>query len=312
MRRQIHVVDSHTGGEPTRVVVSGGPDLGDGPLVRRAERLEREFAGFRSGLVGEPRGTEALVAAVLGPPETPSSRAGVVYFDRAGVLGMCGHGTIGLVATLAHEGRLAPGPATLDTPVGPVRTELHADGSVSVENVAAHRTVVDRSVRLDAETTVVGDVVWGGNWFFVVDPSPIPLVAARIPELLAFTRRVRDALARDGIRGEDGAPISHVFLNAPGTSGASGRDFVLCPSDTYDRSPCGTGTSALLAVLQARGKLGAGEPWVEESITGSRFVATFAMDGTRVRPTIRGSAFVTGVTDLEFDDADPFREGIRL
>jgi 4-hydroxyproline epimerase len=308
----VRVVDSHTGGEPTRVVLEGGPDLGSGTMAERARRFRAEHDSFRRALVFEPRGSEALVGALLLSPERPTSQAGVIFFDRAGVLGMCGHGTIGLVTTLAHLGRAKPGPFTLDTPAGAVRAELHTDGDVSFENVACYRTLSDVRVRLGPGEEVVGDVAWGGNWFYVVNPGPIPVRPDRIPALLALARRIRDALAEAGVRGADGEPIGHVMFNGPSvTPGASAQDFVLCPSDTYDRSPCGTGTSAQLAVLHARGQISPGDRWRQESVTGSAFDGSVAVRDGRVFPTIRGAAFVTGVTDLWFDSRDPFRDGLR-
>jgi 4-hydroxyproline epimerase len=280
-------------------------------MAERAARFRESWDGFRRGLVFEPRGSEAVVGALLLPPDLPGSFAGVLFFDRAGPLGMCGHGTIGVVATLAHLGRIRPGPLSLDTPVGSVRAELHGNGEVSFENVPCWRSRNDVRVRLDGGEEVVGDVAWGGNWFYVVNPSPRPVEMKGIDELTAFTRQVRATLRRDHVTGDAGEPIEHILLNGPSsTPGASARNFVLCPSNTYDRSPCGTGTSAQLAVLHSREQIAPGAIWRQESISGSTFDGSIQLRGGQVYPTIRGSAFVTATAELYFDARDPFGEGL--
>jgi proline racemase len=237
----------------------------------------------------------------------------VIYFDRAGVLGMCGHGTIGLVATLAHLGRLRTGVVTFDTPAGAVHAELHASGEVSFENVACRRTLAEVPVRLPTGEQVVGDVAWGGNWFYIVHPSPMPIGMPQVPRLLTLTRSIREALAAAHVTGAGGEPIGHVLLNGPSeSSGVSARDFVLCPSNTYDRSPCGTGTSAQLAVLHARGRIAPGVRWRQESVTGSIFEGYLQEREGEIYPTIRGAAFVTGTAELYFDPKDPFRDGVPV
>ena len=311
--RRVSVVDSHTGGEPTRVVIAGGPDLGTGPLSARRERFRREFDHFRSGIVCEPRGSDVLVGAVLCEPHEPGCATGVVYFTTVGPLGMCGHATIGLAVTLAHLGRISPGKHRFDTPVGTVEVDYSGGSRVAFENVPSYRHATGVTVKLDDGSAVVGDVAWGGNWFFLCPaPGDIPLSLAGVPALLDYTGRVRDALRRLGITGDNGGEIDHVELIGPPHDPRNhGRSFVLCPGGSYDRSPCGTGTSAKLACLAAENRLAPGEVWRQESVLGSVFEASYRRDGDCVRPTISGEAFVTGEATLLFDPADPFREGIR-
>lgn len=314
----IAYVDSHTAGEPTRVVVDGGPDLGDGPLADRLRRLLHDHDGFRSAVVNEPRGSDVLVGALLVPPVDPTAAAGVLFFNNVGGLGMCGHGTIGLVATLAWLGRLGPGTHRIETPVGTVGAELHADGRVTIANVPAYRHRAHVAVRVPAPgggapTTVHGDVAWGGNWFFLCHDHGLPVTTAHLDALTDFAWRLRRALADGGVTGADGAEIDHVELAGAPAAGADGRTFVLCPGRAYDRSPCGTGTSALLACLAADGALAPGRTWVQESVLGSRFEASFERlpDG-RVAPSITGRAWVTAEGRLVRLPDDPFRDGIAL
>jgi proline racemase len=302
---RVSIIDSHTGGEPTRLVIAGGPDLGAGDLATRARRFATDFDGWRSAIVNEPRGSDVLVGGLLVEPETAGCAFGVIFFNNVGLLGMCGHGTIGLVRSLQHLGRVQPGVIRIDTPVGPVAATLAADGTVAIENVPSHRRATD--VRLDVAGSgpVRGDVAWGGNWFFLA-PSPIALDRSQIPALTDFTTRVRRAANAQGF-----PEVDHVELFGPGGEGANSRNFVLCPGGAYDRSPCGTGTSAKLACLAADGHLAEGEEWVQESIVGSRFRGRYRRDGDRVIPTITGTAHVTGEGGLWLDPADPFRWGIR-
>jgi 4-hydroxyproline epimerase len=310
-RGTVRVVDSHTEGEPTRVVIDGGPELGDGPLAGRRDALRDRYDAFRCAVVGEPRGTEGMVGALLGPPEVPGHTAGVVFFDRARYLGMCGHGTIGLVATLAHLGRIRPGAAEIDTPVGAVPVELLPDGRVTVWNVPSRRTRADVSLDVPGFGRVAGDVAWGGNWFFLVDRAPVALRRSNADALLDYCRAIRAALARDRITGDGGEPIDHVELNgAPERPENHGRNFVLTPDGTYDRSPCGTGTSAKVACLVADGRLAPGATWRQEGILGGVFEAVAEPLALGIRPRLTGSAHVTGEATLHFETDDPFRGGI--
>ena len=315
--RQIAVIDSHTAGEPTRVVLGGAPLLRGDTLAEQRADFSRHHDAFRSAVACEPRGSDTMVGALLVEPRTPDCAAGMIFFNNVGMLGMCGHGTIGVVATLAHLGRIGTGHHRLDTPVGPVETELHADGRVTVFNVASHRHAAGVTLDVPGVGAVTGDVAWGGNWFFLVDATqfdPLPTLAlAHVEALTDLTWRIRGALAAAGVTGAEGAEIDHIELFAP-TPSADSRNFVLCPGKAYDRSPCGTGTSAKLACLAADGHLAVGATWVQESVIGSRFEGRWspvAGDASRILPAITGRAWITAESTLLLAPDDPFRDGIR-
>ena len=308
--RKIRVIDSHTGGEPTRLVVEGGPDLGDGPLAERVGRFREHFDAYRSAIVNEPRGSDPLVGALLVPPQRADCEIGVIFFNNVGYLGMCGHGTIGLIASLRHLRKLAPGAVKIDTPVGPVEAELHADGRISVSNVVSYRGAHDLTVDVPGFGPVTGDVAWGGNWFFLVSAHDQSIDLRHAEALTDFAWRVRAAVNAQGH-----ANVDHVELfSSSDQPGVHSRNFVLCPGKAYDRSPCGTGTSAKLACLAADGKLQEGDAWIQESLIGSTFEGRYRWhDRARgeVVPTITGTAYVTGESLLHFDADDPFCWGIR-
>jgi 4-hydroxyproline epimerase len=307
----VAVIDSHTGGEPTRLVLSGGPDLGSAPIHERAEYFRKHHDAFRSAVVNEPRGSDVMVGALLCEPTDPSCSAGVIFFNNVGYLGMCGHGTIGLVTTLAHLGRIAPGEHRVETPVGIVKATLHASGKVTVENVPSFRTHSRVPVDVPGFGVVCGDVAWGGNWFFLIEEHPFTLTLHQVDALTEFTWAVRNALAKHGITGARGEEIDHIELfSSASTSNADSRNFVLCPGKAYDRSPCGTGTSAKLACLYADGKLSPGQLWRQEGILGSVFEGTVRVHGDQVIPSITGSAYLTAEATLILDPEDPFRMGI--
>jgi 4-hydroxyproline epimerase len=311
--QRIRVIDSHTEGEPTRVVIAGAPDLGTGTPAERASVLREHHDGIRAAVCNEPRGYDALVGALLLPPTRPEALAGVIFFNNVGLLGMCGHGTIGLAETLRHLGRIRVGRHLVETPVGDVHVTLEADGGISVENVESYR--LHRQVALDVpgRGCVVGDVAWGGNWFFLVSEHGQALSPARIAELTDYAWDVRAALAEAGVTGDGGHVIDHIELFGPPTrADARSKSFVLCPGREYDRSPCGTGTSAKLACLAADGKLAEGEVWGQESILGTLFAASYRRGTRGVLPTISGRAYITAEADLLLHDEDPFRHGIRL
>ncbi|WP_418118513.1 4-hydroxyproline epimerase [Variovorax sp. 375MFSha3.1] len=311
--QRIQVIDSHTGGEPTRLVVGGFPDLGKGSMAERRALLAERHDRWRAAAVLEPRGSDVVVGALLCEPVSADAAAGVVFFNNAGYLGMCGHGTIGLVASLAHMGRIGVGEHRIETPVGTVTTTLHEDGSVSVRNVPAYRHLRQAAVELPGHGTVRGDVAWGGNWFFLVSEHGQSVASDNLAALTDYTAALRKALAAQGITGADGAEIDHIELFADDSEGADSRNFVLCPGNAYDRSPCGTGTSAKIACLAADGKLAPGEVWKQASVIGSVFEASYALDGEgRVVPTLRGRAHISAEATLLIDDADPFGWGIRL
>lgn len=309
--RRVSVVDSHTGGEPTRVVISGGPDLAGTTLAERRDDFRLHHDTFRSAVASEPRGSDVMVGALLVPPVDRSCAIGVIFFNNVGYLGMCGHGTIGLVATLAHLGQIAPGAHRIETPVGVVTAVLHDDGAVSVENVPAYRYVAKIAVTLNDGQIVTGDVAWGGNWFFLCEDHGQSLTLSNVEELTDFTWRVRQALEANQITGANGAEIDHIELFAPSdVPGIDSRNFVLCPGKAYDRSPCGTGTSAKLACLHADGKLAAGAVWRQESIIGSVFEGSYQLRDDTLIPTIRGRAYVNAEAVLILNPDDPYRDGI--
>jgi 4-hydroxyproline epimerase len=308
---QLQVVDSHTEGEPTRVVIEGWPQPEGRTMAERRAFLVAHQDRLRRAVVCEPRGHEAIVGALLTPPVEAGSAAGVVFFDNAGALGMCGHGLIGVARTLEFLGRLAPGPVRIDTPVGTVCAEVEAGGAVAIENVPAFCHARDVPVDVPGMGRVTGDVAWGGNWFFLTDAPAPPIELANVAALTDVTARILAALREADVTGRDGAVVDHVELfGPPRRPDADARNFVLCPSLTYDRSPCGTGTSAKMAVLAARGKLGPGQRWGQESVTGSLFEGWLEERGSALVPHLRGRAFVTGRATLFFDPHDPFREGL--
>ena len=310
--RPIQVIDSHTGGEPTRIVISGGPDLGTGTMAERLGQLQERHDWFRSAVVNEPRGSDILIGGLLCAPSVPSCAAGIIFFNNVGYLGMCGHGTIGLIRTLAHLGRLRPGEHGIETPVGAVIGSLDDSDRVSVRNVPSYRHAKDVVVEVPGYGPVVGDVAWGGNWFFLLDDHQQTLELHNVEKLTDFTWEIRQALVRQGITGRDGQEIDHIELFGPSPRpDVDGRNFVLCPGKAYDRSPCGTGTSAKLACLHADGKLGPGQVWRQESIVGSIFEGSIeVLDGV-IYPTIRGEAYITAEATLILDPRDPFEKGIR-
>ena len=305
--KRVQVIDSHTGGEPTRVVVSGGPNLGQGTVADQLKIFREHHDQFRSAVVNEPRGSDVLVGALLVEPSDKSCVAGVVFFNNVGYLGMCGHGTIGLIVALAHLSRIKPGDHRIETSVGIVTATLHPDGRVSVRNIPSYRKAKAVVVEVAGIGPVTGDVAWGGNWFFLVENYGQQLNLSNVENLTDHSWRIRQAVNAKGF-----PEVDHVELFGPPTSaGANSRNFVLCPGKAYDRSPCGTGTSAKLACLAADGKLAEGETWVQESIIGSVFTGHYRRDGDNILPTITGTAFVNGESTLVLNEEDPFCYGIR-
>jgi 4-hydroxyproline epimerase len=324
--RTVRVIDSHTGGEPTRVVVSGGPDLGNGLLAGRLDRFRNEHDNFRSAVVNEPRGSDVMVGALLCEPLDPSSAAGVIFFNNVGYLGMCGHGTIGLVSTLSFMKKIEPGEHRIETPVGTVSAVLHPSGEVTVNNVASYRLAADVQVDVPRYGKIHGDVAWGGNWFFLVRDNLVrdnlvrdnvrdhsmQLSLKNIEQLTDFTWAIRQALRQQGITGAGNQEIDHIELYGPSDlPSVDSKNFVLCPGKAYDRSPCGTGTSAKLACLYADGKIREGQVWKQESIVGSVFEGTVTVREGKVYPSIKGTAFVNADAELVLNSQDPFCMGIR-
>jgi len=310
--RRVRVIDSHTGGEPTRLVVSGGPDLGSGSLADRLECFRARHDSFRSAVVNEPRGSDVMVGALLCDPLDSSCAAGIIFFNNVGYLGMCGHGTIGLVATLAYMKRIRPGEHKIETPVGTVSAVLHEGGQVTVNNVVSYRSQANVAVEVPGYGEVCGDVAWGGNWFFLVRNHTMDLTLRNVDQLTTFTWAIRQALRNHGVAGADGKEIDHVELFGPSQRpGVDSRNFVLCPGKAYDRSPCGTGTSAKLACLYADGKIREGQTWQQESIVGSLFEGSVKVHEGKVYPSIKGSGFVNAEAELVLDPRDPLCMGIR-
>jgi 4-hydroxyproline epimerase len=297
-------VDSHTGGEPTRLVTNGLPDFGGGTVAEQAAVFARDFDHYRRAIVNEPRGNDVLVGAIIVAPSAPDANLGVIFFNNVGLLGMCGHGTIGVVASLPD----LPDTVVIETPVGIVSASRNADKSVAITNVRSY--LISESIQLDVPVigTVSGAVAYGGNTFLLITDHPwskgIHMCDVRDMTLyceavLTAARQVEPA-------------VDHIELfAAPVEPANDSRNFVLCPGGQYDRSPCGTGTSAKLAWLHALGKLKDGEIYRQESVTGSVFKGQVVShpDGG-VTPTITGTAFVTARGELSIDPTDDLGWGI--
>ncbi|MBA6413879.1 4-hydroxyproline epimerase [Parahaliea sp. F7430] len=311
--KPLRVIDSHTAGEVTRLVVSGGPALGQGSMSERLQRLKNDHDWLRRALLNEPRGSEVMVGALLCEPQDPANTAGVIFFNNVGYLGMCGHGTIGLLASLAYLQQIEAGEQRIETPVGTVHCTLHDRHKVSVNNVDSYRYREAVALEVPGHGLIHGDIAWGGNWFFLVSDHGQRLAPSNTDSLTQFASAVRQSLARAGITGDDGAEIDHIELFGPPYSSeqADSCSFVLCPGNAYDRSPCGTGTSAKLACLQASGELQAGQVWRQQSIIGSVFEGSFQLaDQDKISPTITGTAYVNGELTLIMEEDDPFKYGI--
>jgi 4-hydroxyproline epimerase len=312
--KTIQVIDSHTCGEPTRVIIDGAPNLGTGSMAERRDIFRRDHDDFRATVVSESRGTDDIVAAILCEPTNSENATGVIFFNNVDCLWMCGHGVIGLVVTLAHMGRIGVGDHTIETPVGNVVATLHDDHTVSLRNVPSYRYRKNVAVDVPGLGLLHGDVVWGGNWFFLVNDHGLEIERANIPELTSHGWQVRQALERDGVTGANGSLIDHIEFFAPPSDDLSdSRNFVLCPGKAYDRSPCGTGTSAKLSCLAADGDLAPGAVWRQSGILQSVFEASYEWgEGDRIIPTIKGTAFVTAESVLIWHPQDPFFGGIQI
>lgn len=307
----IKILDSHTGGEPTRLVLDGFPDLGDISIADKRALLATKYDHYRQAVILEPRGSDVIVGALLCHPNNPAASCGVIFFNNTGYLGMCGHGTIGLIASLSYLGRIQPGKHLIETPVGMVEATLHPDQMVSVRNVPSYRYRKDVTVTVPGYGTVTGDIAWGGNWFFLLSATDMVFAGADKNELTTYACAIYDALERQNIRGENNAVIDHIELFGNDAT-ADSRNFVLCPGKAYDRSPCGTGTSAKIACLAADNKLAPNQVWHQASIIGSQFQASYepAANGT-VIPTISGYAHISAESTLILQANDPFKWGIN-
>ena len=308
----MHVIDSHTGGEPTRVILDGGPDLGSGSLSERAQLLADNHKRFYQSVILEPRGQTAMVGALLVAPVDPDCVTGVIYFDANAVLGMCGHGTVGLVVTLAHLGRIGIGSHKIETPVGIIEAHLSDHNTVSITNIESRRTRKAVEVEVEELGVVTGDVAYGGNWFFIVEPSPIPIGVGNIRALTDAAIAIRSATIAQGVVGDNGQLMDHVIFQGPSSDDKiHSRNFVLCPDDAYDRSPCGTGSSARLACLAADSRLEPGQEITQESVIGSSYRLSYQKSPTGgVIPKIVGRAHIMAESTLFFHKDDPFKNGI--
>ena len=307
-------IDSHTEGEPTRVIIEGGPDLGNGSLQERLIRFKENHDDVRRTAINEPRGSEAVVGALLCEPADSTCATGVIFFNNTGYLGLCGHGAMGVAATLAYQSRVALGICRIETPVGVVEANLLTPNQVAIENVPSYRYRQKVSVNVPELGTIVGDIAWGGNWFFLVEESPVPLILENEKQLTTAARTIRSELERQQITGANDEEIDHIEFFGPAESpDAHSRNFVHCPGGAYDRSPCGTGTSAKLACLAADEKLKPGDFWIQESIIGSRFLATYRNSSeNHIIPTITGNAYICAEGTLIQQPEDPFRNGISV
>lgn len=307
---KIRVIDSHTGGEPTRLVLEGFPNLGTGSMAERLATLQREHDHWRKAVILEPRGNDVLVGALLCPPQNPKAIAGVIFFNNEGYLGMCGHGTIGLMASLHYLGLADVGDHLVETPVGNITTTIHEDGSVSIKNIYSYRYRKAVVVDVPSVGKVTGDIAWGGNWFFLVSQKITEIQPSNIKLLSEVSLAIKEALQANNITGKNGQLIDHIELFQPHAT-ANSQNFVLCPGGAYDRSPCGTGTSAKLACLAADKTLAEGDIWTQASIIGSQFQASYTrFDVNGIEPTIRGHAYMCADNTLLIDAEDIFQWGI--
>lgn len=307
---KLQIIDSHTAGEPTRVIIGGFPELSGKTVADKLHAFKTEFDFLRRAVIKEPRGFDAVVGALLCEPSSGECAAGVIFFNNVGFLGMCGHGTIGLMKTLAYLGKIKTGSYKIETPVGIVEAQIDERETVTIRNVPSYRFASKIPIEVENYGTFEGDVAYGGNWFFLIEKHPFELNLKNLAELTRFTSAVRQSLAEQKITGADGHEIDHIELFSPSET-ADSRNFVLCPGIEYDRSPCGTGTSAKLACLYADGKINEGEVWRQESIIGSCFEGSVEIVDNQIVPIIRGSAFITAESSLIFDANDPFRFGIE-
>ncbi len=311
--QKIKVIDTHTGGEPTRIIIEGGPDLGSGSMAQRRALFAEKYDAIRSAVVNEPRGSDVMVGAILLPPTDPACVAGVIYFNNVGYLNMCGHGTIGVGVALGHLGRITAGTHKIETPVGVVSFEYDGHNGVALENIPAYRHAKAVTVDVPGYGSVTGDIAWGGNWFFLVSDHQEKISISNVERLTEVTWKIRQTLEAQMITGKDGGLIDHIELFGPPENPQNhSRNFVLCPGKAYDRSPCGTGTSAKLACLYADGKIHPGEAWRQESVVGSVFEGSVRIVDGQVIPRIAGTAYVNAEATLLLDSADPFEMGIRL
>ncbi|GAF62729.1 LOW QUALITY PROTEIN: 4-hydroxyproline epimerase [Psychrobacter sp. JCM 18903] len=328
------IIDSHTGGEPTRMVYDGFPDLVGDTIQDKLQSFKQNFDHLRQSIILEPRGNDVLVGALLLPASHPKATAGVIFFNNAGYLGMCGHGTIGVIVSLAYQQKISAGVHWLETPVGLVKATLHDDGSCSVQNVPSYRYKKQVEVHVPELGLICGDIAWGGNWFFLVSEHGQDIQANNVEKLTQVTMQIKQALVAANITGENSSEIDHIELFADSDdTQVDSKNFVLCPGSAYDRSPCGTGTSAKLACLAADNKLAPEKLWQQQASSAAYLLAVISMYlslilistdlSTRLNnpagaaypaqtiiPTICGHAYVCAETTLMVQEDDPFKWGI--
>ena len=329
--RYFAAVDSHTEGMPTRVVTGGvGPIPGATMLERRAHFVAH-MDDLRLLLMREPRGHAAMSGAILQPPTRDDADWGVLFIEVSGCLAMCGHGTIGVATVLVETGMVeVREPETvvrLDVPAGLVEARVTVEGgrarAVTLRNVPSFLHARDRSVAVDGLGEVAYDMAFGGNFYAIVDAASVGLSVdpARSDELVERGRDVMaaiDTADRPVHPGDDRiAGCDHVVFHAPGRDGAHARAATSIHPGWLDRSPCGTGTSARMAQLHARGELAVGEPFVNESVIGTRFTGRLVEETTvagvpAVVPEITGRAWITGMGQYLLDAEDPFPAGFAL
>lgn len=329
--RIFHAVDSHTEGMPTRVITGGVGTIPGATMAERRLWFMEHQDGMRKLLMYEPRGHASMSGAILQPPTRPDADYGVLYIEVSGLLPMCGHGTIGVATVLVETGMVPViEPTTtvrLDTPAGLVVAEVDVEDGhatrVTIQNVPSFAERLGASVEVPGYGAVPYDLAFGGNFYAVVDLDDLglPFDRARKDDLLKAGLAVMDAInatdepvhpEREDIRG-----CHHVYLQAPGSTAEHSRHAMAIHPGWFDRSPCGTGTSARMAQLHARGELDLQQDFLNESLIGSRFVGrlverTEVAGRPAVVPQVTGRAWLTGTAQYFLDPTDPFPEGFLL
>lgn len=312
--QRIRVIDSHTGGEPTRVVIDGCDEPLGETIEEKRHYFDKHLDWLRTAVICEPRGHEAIVGAFLCKPTNPDCVAGVIFFNNVGTLNGCLHGTMGVAVTMLHLGLIEIGEHKLETPSGVVSFTISHSGQVRVRNVRSYCYQQDVVIEIPEYGPVKGDIAWGGNWFFLTNPPPqIKIECHNIEKLTHFAWTIRRHLNEAGITGEAGGEIDHIELFGPPSNPekSDSKNFVLCPGKVYDRSPCGTGTSAKLACLFASSELKENQLWRQAGILDTVFEGYFEMaQEGGILPHVSGSAFITAEAILIIDPSAPFAFGI--
>lgn len=331
MRATFFCIDGHTAGNPVRLAAGGAPLLHGASMAERRLDFLARFDWIRTGLCFEPRGHAMMSGGFLYPPTRADTDAGILFIETSGCLPMCGHGAIGIITFALEHGLIrprTPGALRIETPAGVIEAQYEAEGakvtSVRLTNVASYLAARNVAIDVPGLGPLTLDIAYGGNFYAIIEPQGAyrGLDDMGAAQLAAVGRQVR-ALVRavidpahpeePSIRG-----VSHVlFADAPKGEGADARNAVFYGESAIDRSPCGTGTSARMAQLAARGRLKAGDQFVHESYIGSRFigrvVAETTLGGHRaIIPSIEGSAFATGFNTIWIDESHPFAHGFEV